>query len=199
MKELSIVWIKRKSKEEDNWLENYLSNLDLRYSEIIVVGHTEVKNDRIKYVPFWENGLDEKGLICHKKNLGVKESTSKYCLVLHSDICPSENFYDEFLKVDINDNEHIAPLGKTNNGDRGLTWCYNSGARNAPITMLDGPNMYISGAAILGTKKIFEAFPWNESLGHGREEDVELSNRTRSHGVGHRFCPNLVVKMLRSQ
>ena len=72
---INLIWIKRKSTKEDSWLEEYLKNIDPRYN-IIVVGHTAIEPIKYNftYIPFWENGLDEQGLICHKKNLGVKHS-----------------------------------------------------------------------------------------------------------------------------
>ena len=64
---ISLVYITRRSNTEDEWLQTLINNLDDRF-ELIVVGHTNIINSRFIYIPFWDDGLDELGLISSKKN-----------------------------------------------------------------------------------------------------------------------------------
>jgi hypothetical protein len=188
---INLIWIKRVSEKEDSWIKEYLSTIDKRYN-IIIVGHTNLdpRVNNFTYIPFWENGLDDLGLICHKKNLGIKNSKDGYCLVLHSDACPKEDFYDIAISKKFDDNTAVCPIGLFHS-TRSFTWCNyiekaaKSGkylARNKDIDESADEWTYIAGAAIFGTKKFFLRFPWDETLKHGQEEDVELSTRIYNNG-----------------
>lgn len=179
---IDLIWIKRISKQEDQWLEEYLSSIDQRYN-IIIVGHTNIshKNYNFTYIPFYENGVDELGLICHKKNLGIQNSKNDYCLVLHSDICPTKDFYDLSIKNLPKHDEVFCPLIKFGN-TTALSWCSGTGFKK-PFDEAADKETYISGAAIFGTKEIFKKFPWNEKLRHNMAEDFELSRRMMNNDV----------------
>jgi hypothetical protein len=195
---ISLVYVKRKSYIEDVWLKSLAASLDPRF-ELIVVGHTYEPTTDFTYIPFWENGLDEKGLICHKKNLGVKASTTDYCLVIHADVSPDREFIDKALLYLPKEDEFVCPVGFWNGDQRALTWCQDKEPRNADPERPDDPEMYISGAAIFAKKETFLKVPWNESLSHGRCEDVELSRRAREGGIRQYCNKHLKVKMERSQ
>lgn len=192
---IDLIWIKRKSSLEDSWLKEHLEYIDPRFN-VIVVGHTDIKADKFKYFPFWENGLDEKGLICHKKNIGVQHATEKYCLILHADVCPDKNFYNvvESKKY----SGIIAPYGTCSPTQRGLTWCRGAGIHKDPAEAVD-KYTYISGAAIFGERELFLKYKWNESLSHNQGEDVEYSQRLISNNVPLSCDKDLVVKMRRFQ
>jgi len=195
---ISLIWIKRISAEEDSWLAENLLNLDNRY-EVVVVGHTNLdsKKYNFKYVPFYEN--DDLGLICHKKNLGIATATRKYCLVLHSDATPVNNFYDIAILKNYDENSAVCPLGIHNNS-RALSWCnYHGNPRNKDMDEPADKHTYISGAAIFAQKQFFLRYPWNENLRHNKEEDVELSRRIMNSGAKLLADKDLVFTSRRSQ
>jgi hypothetical protein len=188
---INLIWIKRVSQEEDEWLKTNLAEIDSRFN-VIVVGHTNLdyKKYNFKYVPFWDHGLDRLGLLCHKKNLGIKYSEDGYCLVLHADVSPDKNFYDIAINKKYDHNTAVCPISFYN-GDRALSWCnyveglYTIGKikdRSKSITEPADEWTYISGGCIFGTKKFFLKFPWNEYLRHNQGEDVELSRRIFKNG-----------------
>lgn len=195
---IDLIWIKRVSDQEDIWLLEHLSNLDRRY-KVIVVGHTNLNPEyyNFKYIPFYENGIDSLGLICHKKNLGIKNSTSQFCLVLHSDMTPSNSFYNIAINKNYNNNSAIAPLALYD-GQRSLTWCIYPGKHKDMKEKADS-NTYISGGAIFGTRQFFLKYQWNEALKHNMEEDVELSRRIMSSGANLLADEELILFSKRSQ
>lgn len=199
---ISLVYITRRSNTEDEWLQTLINNLDDRF-ELIVVGHTNIINSRFIYIPFWDDGLDELGLISSKKNLGVAISSAKYCLVIHADVYPRIDFVDEATKNLPLPNEHICPVGFYDSDPtiRGLTWCQNMEPRSQPPDRPDDSDMYIGGAAIFSTKLTLMTYPWDNKLRHGQGigEDLELSIRARANNVKLSCNPNLVVYMYNNQ
>lgn len=195
---IDIIWIKRVSNEEDQWLYENLCLLDRKYN-VIVVGHTNLnpKYYNFLYIPFYEHGLDQLGLICHKKNLGIKNSKSDFCLVLHADVTPDVSFYDKAINKNYDFNTVIAPLAVHNNS-RALSWC-NYPGKHKDVNELADNNTYISGGSIFGRREIFIKFPWNEQLRHNMEEDVELSRRMISYNVKLICDSELIVHSRRSQ
>lgn len=195
---IDIVWIKRISSEEDKWLKQNLLCLDRRFG-VIVVGHTDLDSNyyNFKYIPYYENGIDSMGLICHKKNLGVQASNKKYCLVLHSDITPNDDFYDLAINKNIDIQTVIAPVAFCGQ-NRALTWCTYA-AKHKDVNELADENTYISGGAIFSLRETFLKFPWNENLRHNMEEDVELSRRMFQNNVKLMCMSDLVLEARRNQ
>jgi hypothetical protein len=199
---LSIIWIKRESEIEDRYINEYLDILDTRNIEAMVVGHTNLTRKDFTYVPFYEFGLDSLGLICHKKNLGVAKAKYNLCLVLHADTRPDESFIElikngEHLKHDLFTTA-ICPLGVTESGARGLTWCNYAGMHKH----LDEPEnaaTYISGAAIFGSKNFFLKNPWDQNLRHNMEEDWQYSRMLRDKGFKNVCDPRFKVIMKNTQ
>lgn len=194
MNECSLIVISRISAQEDDWIRGFVESAVAKDYELIVVGHTDLDPQKynFKYVEFWDNGIDAQGLVCHKKNLGVQSATKKYSLVNHADTYPSQSFFSELQNIEISENEVISPMGD------GITWAYYGGIRMSPQQPFAN-GMYISGATILARTELFKKFPWNESLGWNKEEDVEYSNRLHQNGVILRPEPKLVVDMHNSQ
>jgi hypothetical protein len=197
---LSLIWIKRNSQQEDSFLEEYLDLFKDFQLEKIVVGHTSLVRDDFTYIPFHEFGLDEMGLICHKKNIGVLASSSDYCLVMHCDVRPSLSFFSEFEKMEqtLNDNTVYCLIGEGENGERSLTWCLYAG-KHKNIDEDFCNNSYISGGCLLASKKLLKKYTWNQELKHNQEEDYEFSKRLNSFGVSLKCCKNLKVIMKNSQ
>jgi hypothetical protein len=197
---ISLIWIKRNDKQEDSFLEEYLNLLKEVNLEKIVVGHTSLIRKDFTYIPFHELGLDEMGLICHKKNIGVLASSSKYCLVMHCDVRPCLSFFEEFKKIEseLNDLTVYCPIGESENGNRGLTWCLYAGNHKDTNQEFCHAS-YISGGCLLASKKILRKYQWNQNLKHNQEEDFEFSQRLNSFGVKHQCLTNLKIIMKNSQ
>lgn len=194
---IDLIWIKRISDEEDEWLKQNLINLDKRYN-VIVVGHTNLDPlfYNFNYIPFFENGMDSLGLICHKKNLGIRFSKRKYCLVLHSDMTPSSTFYDLSLQKNIDNNTAVAPYSVCKDF-RAFSWCEYPG-KHKDINQTADLNTYIAGGSIFAQRELFLKFPWDENLRHNMEEDVELSRRMFENNVKLICIPDLVLEARRS-
>lgn len=195
---LSLIWIKRQSKEEDSFLEEYLEELKFCDVEKIVVGHTDLIRDDFIYIPFYEHGLDDLGLICHKKNIGVLASSGDICVVMHIDTKPSQSFFEEINKILFNDNVVICPIGMTESGSRSLTWCLYAGKHKDPNESFCDSS-YISGACLIAQKKLLLKYKWDQNRKHNQEEDYELSKRMHANGVDLICNPDLKVIMKNSQ
>lgn len=181
---INVIWITRISEEEDRWLHENLMTLDRRFN-VTIIGHTNLLPEyyNFKYIPFFENGVDELGLICHKKNLGVQASQSRYCLVLHADTTPDKSFYDIAVRKGYDDNTAVAPLGLYGE-NRALSWCNTHGnPRHKDMNEPPDQHTYISGAAIFGHTELFRRFRWDENLRHNQAEDSELSARMMRENV----------------
>ncbi len=205
---LTIVWITRVSDVEDEMIKNFFEKHDLDYEyEKIIVGHTYL-DQRIynfKYIPFWENGLDEQGLICTKKNLGVSNSTKEYCLVLHADTFPTKSLFERVGEISLTDKDVVAPIGYILNQpkdykNRGITWANNSiSSRHKHLNECDSDISYISGAAIFSKTSTFKTIGWNNSLRHDQAEDFEYSDRLRKNKYILSCDPKLEVYMHNTQ
>lgn len=185
---INVIWITRISDEEDGWLHENLSRLDRRFA-VTIVGHTHLRPDyyNFNYIPFYENGIDQQGLICHKKNLGVLASKSTYCLVLHADATPDSSFYHNAVQKNYDDNTAVAPLGRYGE-HRALCWgdvqsLTHPTPRHKDMDEAANDYTYISGIAIFGRKELFLRFPWDERLRHNQGEDWELSIRLMKNRV----------------
>jgi hypothetical protein len=202
--EITVIWIKRISEREDSFLKNHLQLLDKRF-KVIVVGHTNLRPEtyNFDYFPFFEGDIDSKGLICHKKNIGVNNAKSKYCLILHSDFFPHQSFYDEAITKNYEDNVAVAPVAYQINGMRALSWCeypaLGIGGHHKAMNDSVNEKTYISGGCIFGQKKLFVKYPWNENFKWGEGEDVEFSERLKFNGVKLVGDEKLIVHSFNSQ
>lgn len=209
---IDLIWIKRISEEEDEWLEENLATIDRRF-RISVVGHTRLdhKQHRFNYYEFWEDGIDALGLICHKKNVGVKNANQPFCLVLHSDVSPASDFYDKATAKAYDANKAVCPISfvRTIRPDpfgnmlevktRSFSWCDISLPMRQKENMVADENTYISGAGIFGQTEMFKKYQWNETLSHAKEEDVAYSRYLRKNGIELIYDPELVLDARRSQ
>lgn len=210
---IDLIWVTRISDEEDRWLEENLAGLDKRY-RVSIVGHTNLDQNkyRFNYYEFWEDGVDEAGLICHKKNIAVKNATQKYCLILHSDVTPKSDFYDLAISREYDNNTAVAPYAfvRTASFDemgqikeqhvRSFTWCdIQNPFRHKSFLSPQDDWTYISGAGIFGQTELFKKHKWNENLSHGKEEDLEYSLRLTKSGVKLVADEYLMLDSRRSQ
>lgn len=223
----SIVWVTRVSESENIMLKHFFDHHDSIYDyEKIVVGHTNLdfKKYNFKYIPLWENGLDEMSLLGLKKNLGVFNSTKEYCLVLHSDTFPTNKLFENVKNISLSDIDVVAPIGflidcnKNIGIHRTATWVeqcsendinYNKWRENNMLFWTGGRHKltdepmneftYISGAAIFSKTSTFRKIKWNNDLGRGQEEDVEYSQRLKQNNYKLSCNPLLEVYMYNSQ
>jgi hypothetical protein len=208
---LSIIWITRKDEREDSFIKEFFEKREYNYEyEKIIVGHTNLNPEKykFKYIPFWDYGLDEMGLISLKKNLGVHNATKEYSLVLHADTFPTKNTFTNISNISLTDKDVIAPVGLVMApwgeilNTRGLTWADSSNKEDIAKwnewrlknqlfndlvrhkmpeeSVTDGT--YISGAAIFAKTNTFKDTKWNNNLGHVQGEDIEYSRRLISLG-----------------
>lgn len=196
--EISIIWITRISSEEDCYLDEFLDKLKNINCEKIIVGHTNLSRNDFRYIPFYEFGLDEMKLICHKKNIGVLASTKKYCLVLHADTCPELSFFEAIKNISLDDQTAICPIGFMSSGQRGLTWCIYAGIHKDPDEEFH-ENSYIGGSCIFGSKNMFLSNPWNQNLRHADEEDVVYSKDLFVNQIKQYCNSKLIMEMKRTQ
>jgi hypothetical protein len=225
VEKLSIIWIKRISDFEDNYLQKNFNIINKNYNvEKIVVGHTKLDPDEynFKYIPFWEYELDKMSLLGLKKNLGVYNATKLYSLVLHVDTYPSNKLLDNVDKKNLSDLDVVAPIGflecpcgENKKHRRGYTWMDLSdiGTENFDkwryMNLLadcdkrhklpeepPSETTYISGAAIFSKTSTFRKIGWNNGLRHGEYEDVEYSQRLIKNGYKLSCDTDLEVYML---
>jgi len=210
---IDLVWITRISDEEDRWLEENLAGLDKRYN-VSVVGHTKLdpKKHNFRYYEYWDNGKDEGGLICHKKNIGAENAQEKYCLMLHSDVTPKPDFYDLAVSREYDNNTAVAPYASVRTAYldemgqikeqhvRSFTWCdIRNVFRHKDFQSPQDNWTYISGAGIFAQTELFKKYKWNETLSHGQEEDLEYSLRLTENGVKLVADEYLMLDSRRSQ
>ena len=222
---LSIIWISKICNEEDNKLKEHLELLSEYDVEKVIVGHTNLdpKKYKFNYIPFYDYGLDSLALISLKKNLGVLNSTKKYCLVLHADTRPDvcketkqSKTLDCIDKKDYREKDIIAPIGFLilDNVRRGLTYADTSEegtpnyqkycesnllfSKDVRHKLPDEPcteHTYISGAALLGARETIIKTGWRNDLGWVQGEDVEYSNRLRETGHNIYCDKDIIVHM----
>lgn len=222
---ISLVWIKRDSDKEDRYLYQILKEIQkckdqlLVFPEIIIVGRTQLDLEEFDLTIIFARTLkewDDLGLLCHKKNIGVRKSTSDICIVMHSDVFIPEHTLlklfgqDESLRNDlyrkmVQEENVLAPIAyhyvdKQVSNVRTFTWCdIRRGDRWKSETEPFDEHTYISGAVILGSKSVFLRFPWDETLSHNMEEDVEISKRIHNSGLILRCEPSVVLYMFEMQ
>lgn len=173
---VSLIWITRIDDQEDRYLEEYLDNLKDIDVEIVIIGHTQINQDNIRYVPFYEHGIDSLGLICHKKNIGVLAASRNVCVVMHADIAPTRDTLVNYRWDNIKDGDIVCPVATTPEGQVGYTWCRKFSTPKPALEPFDA-NSYISGACLIATKQTLLDNKWDQNLRHNECEDVEMSDR----------------------
>lgn len=190
MKDLALIWITRKSELEDQYLRQALINTNSLDVQRIIVGHTDIEPVGFEYIPFYEHGLDNLGLICHKKNIGVLASRSRVTMVMHADIIPSQNILKECAEINFKSEEFYAPVAFTGSGIRALTWCRYAG-QHKPIDDPECNQTYISGGVIISLTENFRKYRWDQNLRHNQEEDWEFSKIIRAAGCKQQCAPEI--------
>lgn len=198
---VSLIWITRKSELEDQYLAEYLEELKDVPCEKIIVGHVGenvLNNYAFTYIPFYEFGLDDMGLICHKKNIGVLAATGDICIVMHADIMIPKEVLLGYNWFDVTSCDIICPVATTPNGSRGLTWCRKFGHHKPEHEAFDS-NTYISGACLIARRHTLRKWRWNQDLRHNQSEDVEMTDRLASFGLNIYCDPALQFKIKTTQ
>ena len=192
---LSLIWITRISELEDQFLQEYINTFDGIDVEKIIVGHTTITSNKFKYIPFYEKGIDELGLICHKKNIGILAATNDICVVMHADITPTRETVMNYNWSSIKSKDIVCPVAVNGQGIMGKTWCSKgSWCSKSPYEPYN-TNTYISGACLIGHKNTLIETPWNQNLGHNESEDVEMSDRLYAKGMNIYCDPSLHFNM----
>jgi hypothetical protein len=127
---ISLIYIKRESQKEDTYLNLILNEIQrckkyfTVFPEIIIVGRTQLDLERfdldIKFIRTLEK-WDIDGLICHKKNTGVRKSSKEICIVMHCDVFIPEKtlislfgsddtLRNQLHKKTVNNNMVLAPI-----------------------------------------------------------------------------------------
>lgn len=204
LKNLTVAWITRKSDKEIFWLKEYLEKFKNYDFNKIVVGYSNLdeKEYKYKYIPFWENGIDEQGLICHKKNLVISNTETENIILLHADCCLTSDSIKYLQTIEFDQETAYGMIGYIENTNKkGFTWL-DKKVRGEDFVNLPLEEMiktrdtsFICGSAIAGKKNIFIKVPWNESLKHNQNEDGDLSQRLREAKINLLCLPNLVIEM----
>lgn len=198
---VSLIWITRKSEQEDRYLEEYLQELRGLPCEKIIVGHVGqnlIGKHSFTYIPFHEFGLDDMGLICHKKNIGVLAATGDICVVMHADISIPKDILINYPWEEITSSDIVCPLAFMDNGARGLTWCRKFGQHKPENEEFD-TNSYISGACLIARRHTLIKWKWNQNLKHNQSEDVDMTDRLASFGLNIYCEPHLRFKIKTTQ
>lgn len=201
---LTVAWVTRKNHNEMSWLGEYLNKFKNSNFKKVVVGYS-IFNElefNYKYIPFWENGLDEKGLLCHKKNLLVRNCETENIVILHADCCITDYTIQQLEKIDFEENVAYGTIGYIENTNQlGFTWLDRNMTGEDFIKLpleeiiKTKSSSVICGSAIAGKKNIFLNIPWNENLRHNEGEDGELCQRLTNSGFKLVCLPQLIINM----
>jgi hypothetical protein len=174
--------------------------------EILVIGNTKLKDDRIRIIGFDE---DEKvGWITRKKNLVAQESIGSVLVIMHDYIMLGSGWNNEFA-ISLENSIFDVGICEVHNFDGSrfrdwVLWPFNHRIleryfrktkklllpyRCKHLTSLQ----YISGSVIFCKKEFLLKNPFDEKLSWGEGEDVEWSCRLRAEW-NLQFFDNAIVK-----
>jgi hypothetical protein len=175
--------------DNDKILEKLVDSIhsqNIPHYEIIIVGHTNIVNEKIYKISFDENA--KKGWITRKKNIICETAKYENIVLLHDYLILCDKWYEGFLLFGSNFDICVTKI-ITKNGKRfrdytlfpyDLGYPYNQRALIPYDYKIDLPLsklMYVSGAYYIIKKSIALKYPLNENLSWGEGEDAELSKR----------------------
>lgn len=177
--------------------------LNIPNYEVIIVGHTNIKEDEyVKVIPFDES-VKEKW-ITKKKNLITENSQYENIVFIHDYNSFDPDWYQGFLKFG-NDFKIASTVTLNFDGSRyrdwNLLWCQIDAVPNMEFILPYSEtrlskHMYINGSYWVAKKHVMEEFPLDESLVWGEGEDVEWSMRV-SQKYNFSINTHSIVRMLK--
>lgn len=190
-------------------------NQNIKYFEIIIIGHTNIKNENIKIIDFDEN--IKYSWITKKKNLITNNAKYDTIVYMHDYIIFDQNFYQELQSTENFD--VLIPRILNLDGNRFRDWTLfplfvngNYGVKkinydtnlgcylpyNFETNDILNNYIYFSGSFFIAKKHIMQEFPLDESLTWGQGEDVIWSNKI-SKKYKFKCNPKLIVKLLKQK
>jgi len=200
------------SGTNDSMLESVIGSIrsqNMPSYEIVIVGNTSIRGDRIRVVPFNEGS--KKGWITRKKNIVTREALFENVVYMHDYFGLEPGWYEGWKSFG---NDFTACMNKIVNydGARFRDWTLfpphsNPSMPEIPPREVMLPYdidtsklnrfMYFSGGYWVAKRDIMLELPLDEKLVWGEGEDVLWSEQFRSK---YRFSmnPNSSVKILKA-
>jgi hypothetical protein len=137
------------------------------------------------------------GWITRKKNSLTRLSTQPYIMVAHDRYTFSKDFLIQLIAYG-GDFDTLVCRQIMSDGRRFPDWVCSGSAWSwghpAMLSYGDWSRyIYINGGLMIARTNVLLEHKWNELLFWNQAEDVELTRRLQHHGLGPRFCRNIVA------
>jgi hypothetical protein len=200
MDRVAISWGIRTNRKKEWKLVSMIASIlaqaiDPENLEILICGDTEftcLDGEMAKHVRLISDPQSaHTGRTSVMMNRMAREAKHSWICISDDDMIYCDGWYDKVCQF-LSDHPHVDlcafPLRNVD-GSRFWDWAIHTEGRSQLIDPRVGdPRLYVTGGLLLMRREIWEANPWDETLGFYEGEDTEWSQRAIRSGANVALC-----------